>query len=190
MELQEEILINAPREQVFAALNDVEILRQSIPGCETIEASGEDQFSATVSAKVGPLKARFKGQVTLADIVPPESYTLSGEGRGGPAGHAKVRARVALDDQGEKTLLRYEVKADIGGKLAQLGGQLVHKTAQKLAAEFFRNFEALVSAPDAEATTQPAEATVDADAQRHGNYWAWAAPAVLLLGALIWWLTA
>lgn len=192
MELEQEIRINASRERVFAALNDAEILRQAIPGCEEIEALDDQQFSATVSAKVGPLKARFKGQVRLADIVEPESYTLSGEGRGGPAGHAKVQAQVALDDEGKTTLLRYQVKADIGGKLAQLGGQLVQNTAQKLAAEFFANFEALVSESDgdpqlSEAAQAAPEAAALDDPVEGRTYW-W--PASLIVGAalLAWWL--
>ena len=161
MELKNEISINAPRERVFSALNDADILKQAIPGCEEIEAVSETQFTATVSAKVGPLKARFKGQVTLDDIVPPESYTLKGEGRGGPAGHAKVQAKVRLLEQGDATLLQYEVKADIGGKLAQLGGQLVQNTAQKLAAEFFKNFENVLVPRD------PGEAhAADSDASK------------------------
>ncbi len=156
MELTDQISINLPRESVFAALNDAEILRQAIPGCEAIESTADNQFTATVSAKVGPLKARFKGQVTLSDIVVPESYSLKGEGRGGPAGHAKVQAQVRLTENNGVTLLDYEVKADIGGKLAQLGGQLVQNTAQKLAAEFFNNFEALLVPPDAPAS-QPSD---------------------------------
>lgn len=146
MELNDQILINAPRTRVFAALNDIDILRQAIPGCETIEAVSPTQFAATVSAKIGPLKARFNGQVSLTDIVANESYTLTGEGRGGPAGHAKVRSAVKLEDAPTGgTLLHYDVKADIGGKLAQLGGALVQKTAEKLSAEFFQAFETLVS---------------------------------------------
>jgi len=145
MEMTEEIRINAPREKVFAALNDIEILKQSIPGCERLEAISPTEFSATVVSKVGPLKARFTGGVTLSDIVAPESYTMIGEGKGGPAGFAKMRTQVHLRDDGDSTLMTYEVKADIGGKLAQLGGVLITKTSKKLAAVFFKNFEALVS---------------------------------------------
>ena len=147
MQLTETIRINASRERVFAALNDVDILRQAIPGCETIEALSPTQFKATVSAKVGPLKARFTGAVVIADVVAPESYTLSGEGKGGPAGHARISSHVRLEADGAATLLHYDVKADIGGKLAQLGGHLVEKTAQKLAGEFFAKFETLLN-PD------------------------------------------
>lgn len=145
MEMSEEIRINAPRERVFAALNDVEILKQSIPGCEELEAVSPTEFTAVVVSKVGPLKARFKGGVTLTDVVVPVSYTMVGEGKGGPAGFAKMRTHVQLDDEGEVTLMRYEVHADIGGKLAQLGGALITKTSKKLAGVFFKNFEAIVS---------------------------------------------
>ncbi len=155
MEMAEEIRINAPREKVFAALNDVEILKQSIPGCESLEALSPTEFTATVVSKVGPLKARFTGGVTLIDVIAPESYTMIGEGKGGPAGFAKMRTKVHLSDDGDATLMSYEVKADIGGKLAQLGGVLITKTSQKLAAVFFKNFEALVS-EGAETPSNPA----------------------------------
>ncbi len=147
MELKDEIRINAPRTRVFSALNDPEILKQAIPGCEELAALSPTEFTATVAAKVGPLSARFKGAVTLADIHAPESYTLSGEGKGGPAGFAKVRAQVHLAEDGAATVLSYSVKADIGGKLGQLGGSLVDRAAQKLAGEFFQKFEELVGEP-------------------------------------------
>ena len=145
MELSDEILINAPREKVFAALNDTGILREAIPGCQDFDALEDGVYEAAVGAKVGPLKAVFKGQATVSDVVVPESYVITGDGRGGSAGHAKVSAHVHLEAEGEKTRMRYEVKADIGGKLAQLGGPLVKKTAQKLAGIFFSRFEKLVA---------------------------------------------
>lgn len=147
MQLKDEIRINAPRDKVFAALNDPEILKQAIPGCEELAANSPTEFTATVAAKIGPLSAKFKGVATLADVKPPESYTLSGEGKGGPAGFAKVRANVHLAEDGTATMLTYAVKADIGGKLGQLGGSLVDRTAQKLAGEFFQKFEELVGTP-------------------------------------------
>lgn len=145
MELAEKIRINAPRKTVFAALNDTEILKQSIPGCEKLEALSPTEFRAVVVSKVGPLKARFTGGVTLCDVVSPESYTMVGEGKGGAAGFAKMRTHVHLQDDGESTLMHYEVKADVGGKLGQLGGALITKTSKKLASVFFKNLEALVS---------------------------------------------
>ena len=145
MELSEEIRINADRETVFAALNDIDILQRAIPGCESLEAISPTEFSGVVVAKVGPMKARFSGSVTLSDVVAPESYTLEGAGTGGVAGFAKMRTCVTLVDEGDSTLMRYEVKADIGGKLAQLGGALITKTSKKLAGVFFSNFEAIVN---------------------------------------------
>tara|TARA_R110001592_G_scaffold82500_3_gene244316 strand:- start:194 stop:775 length:582 start_codon:yes stop_codon:yes gene_type:complete len=153
--LKDDISIAAPRETVFAALNDPGILRQAIPGCEELEAIGDDQFAAVVGARVGPLKAKFKGQVTLMNLNPPVSYTLAGEGKGGPAGHAKITASVALKEDGAGTILIYDVNADIGGKLAQLGGHLVENTARKLAAEFFRNFEQLIATTTAADEAEP-----------------------------------
>jgi uncharacterized protein len=188
MELHDQIHINAPRERVFAALNDIDILRQAIPGCEAIEAVSPTEFAATVSAKIGPLKARFNGQVSLTDIVPNESYTLAGEGRGGPAGHAKVRSNVKLEDApAGTTILHYDVKADIGGKLAQLGGALVQKTAEKLSAEFFRAFEKLVSdgSPAESAAQTPAAATAADTAGKGPSVWMLAAGIAALL-VIVW----
>lgn len=184
MDLTDDIRINAPRERVFAALNDPEILRQAIPGCEELNAASDTEYAAVVSSKVGPLKARFRGQVKLDDIKPPESYTLTGEGKGGPAGHAKIRAAVRLDEDGDATLMHYDVHADIGGKLAQLGGQLVQNTAKKLAGEFFTNFEALVAPPgDADDEENAGDkAAAKAAGSASNNAWWWlAAGAVALL---------
>lgn len=149
MELKDDIRINAPRAKVYAALNDPEILRQSISGCEALEKTSDTTFEATVTSKVGPLTVKLKGHVELSDLNPPEGYTLSGEGKGGPAGFAKVKAKVSLADEGATTLLHYEVKADVGGKLGQLGGPIIDRTARKLAGEFFQQFETLVSEPGA-----------------------------------------
>ena len=182
MELKEEIRINAPRDRVFAALNDVEILKQAIPGCEEMEALSDTEFTATLSTKLGPLKARFKGQVRLSEVVAPKSYTLTGEGRGGPAGHAKIVSRVRLVEDGEATIMHYDVKADIGGKLAQLGGHLVEKTSKKLADEFFQKFEEILN-PDG----QKAETAV-ADAETGGGdiNWLWIAGGTLALIVIAW----
>ncbi|MEM7543448.1 MAG: carbon monoxide dehydrogenase subunit G [Pseudomonadota bacterium] len=148
MEMNEEIRINAPRERVFAALNDIEVLRQSIPGCEKLDALSATEYEGTIVSKVGPLKARFTGGVTLSDIIAPQSYTLTGEGKGGPAGHARMRTEIILEEHEGATLMKYAVKAEIGGKLAQLGGALIDRTAKKLAGVFFKNFEALLSDAD------------------------------------------
>lgn len=145
MKLNDEIHINATREKVYAALNNPDILQRSIPGCERIERISETELKATVVAKIGPIKAKFKGQVTLADLNPPESYTISGEGNGGGAGFAKGSAKVFLKNNGAATVLRYEVQAEVGGKLAQLGGRLIDGAAKKLAGEFFNSFQGVVS---------------------------------------------
>jgi carbon monoxide dehydrogenase subunit G len=144
MKLSDEKRINAPREEVWRALNDPEILRQSIPGCQSLEQVSDTEFTAEVQAKVGPVKAKFKGNVTLSDLNPPESYRISGEGKGGAAGFAKGGAVVTLSDDGDGTLLKYDVDADVGGKLAQIGGRLLEGTSKKLAGEFFDNFEAAI----------------------------------------------
>lgn len=190
MQLTEQVRINASRERVFAALNDVEILRQAIPGCEAIEALSPTDFKATVSAKVGPLKARFTGAVAIADIVAPESYTLSGEGKGGPAGHARISSRVRLEADGAATILHYDVKADIGGKLAQLGGALVEKTAQKLAGEFFANFETLLNpagdtAPPEQAAVTTSTVSAASTTSAGGYGWMWIAGAVALVALIV-----
>ena len=175
MELHDQIRINAPRAQVFAALNDPAILHQAIPGCEELTAVSPTEFAATVAAKIGPLSAKFKGAVVLADMNPPVSYTLSGEGKGGPAGFAKVRAKVELADDGVATLVSYHVKADIGGKLGQLGGSLVDRTAQKLAGEFFAKFNELVAPTAAAAPLTVPAATAPGSAKRFPMWWVMAA---------------
>lgn len=141
MKLSDEKRIDAPREDVWRGLNDPEILKQSIPGCEELERVSDTEFNATVQAKVGPVKARFKGSVQLSDLNPPESYRISGEGKGGAAGFAKGGATITLSEDGASTILKYDVDADVGGKLAQIGGRLLEGTSKKLAGEFFDNFE-------------------------------------------------
>ena len=140
MDLSDEILISAPRDKVYAALNDTEVLKDCIPGCEELERTGENELTAKVVLKVGPVKAKFSGDVTLDPAGAPERFSLSGKGNGGAAGFAKGGADVVLEDRGDETLLRYEAKADIGGKLAQLGNRLVQSTSKKLAAQFFEKF--------------------------------------------------
>lgn len=147
MEMKGECRIKASREQVWAALNDPEILKAAITGCESLEADAENHFVATVTIKVGPVKAKFSGEVTLSDIDPPNGYTISGQGKGGPAGFAKGGAKVALREEGGETVLSYEVEANVGGKLAQLGSRLIDGTARKLADEFFNKFAELAAAP-------------------------------------------
>jgi carbon monoxide dehydrogenase subunit G len=146
--------IEAPRDVVWAALNDVEVLRQSIPGCQSVEKISDTEMNAKVILKVGPVKATFTGKVTLSDLDPPNGYTISGEGAGGAAGFAKGSATVRLVETPGSTDLHYEVKAQIGGKLAQLGSRLIDATAKKLAGEFFEKFgEALAPPAPGEAAT-------------------------------------
>lgn len=150
MELKDQRQINASREQVYAALNDPEILRQCIPGCQTLEKTSDTEMNATVILKVGPVKAKFSGQVTLSNLNPPSGYTITGEGKGGPAGFAKGGADIELTEQPDgTTLLSYDVKANVGGKIAQLGSRLIVSTSRKLAEQFFEKFAAVVESGDA-----------------------------------------
>jgi hypothetical protein len=158
MEMTGEYRIPAPRAAVWAALNDVEVLKAAIPGCETIAKLSDTEIEATVVAKVGPVKASFKGLVTLSDLDPPNGYTISGEGKGGVAGFAKGSAKVRLSDDGDGTLLGYAVNASVGGKLAQIGARLIDSTAKKLADEFFATFGNLAAAKAATMTPAPAPA--------------------------------
>ena len=143
--------IEASREVVYAALNDVDVLRQCIPGCETVEKTSDNEMTAKVTLKIGPVKASFSGNVTLSDLDPPNGYTITGEGSGGAAGFAKGGAKVSLEADGEATVLHYTVEAQIGGKLAQLGGRLIDATSKKLAGDFFEKFSEVVAhAPEVE----------------------------------------
>jgi len=135
-----EIQLAAPREAVWAKLNDPAVLKACIPGCEELEKTDDQGFRAVAKIKVGPVSARFKGKVTLSDLDPPNGYKISGEGEGGVAGFAKGGATVEVAEQGGGTLLSYHVDAQIGGKLAQLGQRLINGTAKKIADEFFANF--------------------------------------------------
>ncbi len=138
--------IEAPIETVWQALNDAEILRQAIPGCESLEKTSDKDMTAKVVLKIGPIKARFEGAVELLNLNPPKSYTITGEGKGGMAGFAKGGADVSLEADGDAaTVLSYNVKAEVGGKIAQLGSRLIDSTAKKLAGEFFSKFATLVA---------------------------------------------
>jgi len=141
MTMSGEVQLAAPREMVWTKLNDPEVLKACIPGCEELEKTEDNNgFRAVAKMKVGPVSARFKGKVTLSDLDPPNGYKISGEGEGGVAGFAKGGATVGLTDHDGGTLLKYDVEAQIGGKLAQLGQRLINGSAKKLADEFFANF--------------------------------------------------
>ncbi|GAA0307315.1 hypothetical protein GCM10009087_16650 [Sphingomonas oligophenolica] len=144
MQLVGEQRIAASRQRVWEALNDPAVLRAAIPGCQSLEKQGEDRFKATVEIKIGPIGARFNGSVKLANLDPPNGYTLSGEGNGGIAGMAKGNAKVKLAETGDGTLLSYTVDAEVGGRLAQLGGPIIDATAKQLAGRFFARFGDIV----------------------------------------------
>lgn len=163
MDMTGEERIAASRETVWAALNDVEVLKQCIPGCESLEKLSDTEMTAKVKLKIGPVSASFSGKVTLSEIDPPNGYRIAGEGSGGPAGYAKGSALVRLEDDGAGgTVLKYEARADVGGKLAQVGGRLIDATAKKLAGEFFSKFGAVVGP----APAQGEEAAGDAEPEK------------------------
>ncbi|WP_424830230.1 CoxG family protein [Ruegeria sp.] len=146
MELSDTVAIPATREIVWQALNNVDVLRQCIPGCQELTQDSPSEMAAKVTLKVGPVKAKFEGEVTLSEINAPESYVLSGAGKGGVAGFAKGSAIVRLEESSpNETVLHYDARADVGGKIAQLGSRLLDSTAKKLAKKFFEDFSAVVA---------------------------------------------
>ena len=149
LELSDEILISAPRDRVYAALNDAAILQQCIPGCEELIQHSATDLEAKVVLKIGPVKARFGGKVTLDTTDAPAGFSLRGEGSGGVAGFAKGGAVVTLEDLGQDTMLRYTASADVGGKIAQLGSRLILGTARKLAGNFFETFAEVMKVQEA-----------------------------------------
>lgn len=196
MQMTGEQVIAAPRDKVWAALNDPDVLRQAIPGCQSLERDGDNRFVAMAEIKIGPIGARFKGNVQLSEIDAPNGYTITGSGNGGIAGNAKGGAKVRLSDApGSGTLVSYTVDAEVGGRMAQLGGPIIDATARNLAGKFFAKFGEVVSgtaapAPAAEAPAQAAKsvsapATVRAPAKVGGTgLWGWVAAllAALLVG--------
>jgi carbon monoxide dehydrogenase subunit G len=140
MEMAGEQLVAVPQEEAWRALNDTAVLKDCIPGCESIEKVAEDEYALLMIAKVGPVSAKFRGKMTLADVDAPRAYTIVFEGQGGVAGFAKGQANVALAPEGDATRLAYTVKATIGGKLAQVGARLVDGVAKKMADQFFTKF--------------------------------------------------
>ncbi|MDQ6434781.1 carbon monoxide dehydrogenase subunit G [Mesorhizobium sp. LHD-90] len=145
--IEGEETIAAPIGKVWEALNDPAVLKECIPGCQSLEKKSDTELAATVVLKIGPIKATFAGEVTLKNLNPPNSYTIAGEGKGGIAGFAKGGADVKLTETGpNQTVLKYEAKADVGGKIAQLGSRLISSTSKKLAGEFFSTFGEKVSA--------------------------------------------
>lgn len=199
MKMTGEQRIAAPRERVWAALNDPEVLRQCIPGCQSLEKEADDKLKATVEIKIGPIGAKFNGAVTLSDLNPPESYTITGQGTGGTVGSAKGGAKVRLAAAGNETFLSYEVDAEVGGRLAQLGGPIIDATAKQLAGKFFSKFGEVVAgggaaptkaapakgsspaAAIAASSTQPAPVAYAAPAAAGGSVWGWIVALVLAI---------
>jgi uncharacterized protein len=211
MEMAGERRIAATPQAVWAALNDPEVLRACIPGCQSLVKEADDRFTAVAEVKIGPIGARFKGAVALSDIDAPHGYTISGSGSGGVAGNAKGMAKVRLSADGAGTLLAYQVEAQVGGRMAQLGGPLIDATAKNMAGKFFDKFSDVVggeAAPVAVASpvadvsavaAAAAPAAASQPAQRGGFPWAWALAVALaivagfLLGrseAADWWVIA
>ena len=207
MEMTGERRITAPRDKVWQALNDPDVLARSIPGCESLEKVSDTEFRAVATVRAGPVKAKFKGTVTLSDIEPPESYTITGEGSGGVAGFARGSADVHLSEAGDETVLTYRVKANVGGKLAQIGSRLIDSTARKMADQFFAAFAAEVTgAPEnllekaehvveeaahaLEETAHEAEEKLEIAAGRGvfggAAMWGWIVLALIALALLYW----
>jgi carbon monoxide dehydrogenase subunit G len=197
MELTGEQLIPAPRQAVWDAINDPEILRQCITGCESVTKTSETDFEAAVLVKVGPVKARFKGKVTLSDLDPPSSCTISGEAQGGVAagfGKGSAKVQLAEADSGA-TRLTYSVNAQVGGKLAQIGARLIDGVAAKMAEDFFAKFNQIVGGPGAAAdaakelaAAEPIAASSALDAQPKAGASAAAQPSVPVTGGIPSWL--
>lgn len=194
MDMTGEYRIPVSRERVWAALNDPAMLKAALPGCESLEKVSDTEFAAVVVAKVGPVKAKFNGNVALSNLNPPHSYTIAGEGKGGAAGFAKGGADVNLTEEDGATVLRYTARADVGGKLAQLGSRLIDGTAKKMADEFFANFRQLLTPaePEAAAAEVGAEPLPPSEPEPTGglealaqNRFVWAAGAIILLMIIV-----
>ncbi len=182
MEIKGEYRIPASREKVFAALNDQAILQACIPGCESLEKTSDTEMKAKVRMRIGPVSASFTGKVTLSDIDPPNGYKISGEGQGGPAGFAKGGAVVTLVAEGAETVLTYNVDAQVGGKIAQVGARLIDGTAKKLADEFFGKFAELVGGPAPEAVPVAAAPVPAASESIQRGYRHWT---IIAVGAVV-----
>lgn len=158
MEIAGESLVPAPQQRVWDALNDPEVLKACIAGCQRLDKVSDTEFSAIVTTRVGPISATFRGTVNLSELDPPNSYTLTGRGQGGAAGFAKMVSRVSLQGQGDQTLLRYTAHAEVGGKLASVGSRLVQSVARKNADDFFAAFTRQLSGPEMAQAEAPAGA--------------------------------
>lgn len=185
MKISGENVIGAPPEAVWRALNDPDVLRRAIPGCESLEKVSDTSFKATVVTRIGPVQAKFNGQVELTDLDPPKGYTISGQGSGGVAGSARGGARVRLAREGEGTRLSYDADAQVTGKLAQLGSRLIDSTAKMLAAQFFDRFQEIVTA-EALGEAAPAPAPPPPAVRAALPEWAWIAALAALVILIIY----
>jgi carbon monoxide dehydrogenase subunit G len=188
MELTGDRLIPAPRTRTWEALNDPEVLKACIAGCESLERTGDDGFSALVAVKIGPVSARFKGNLKLSNVQPGSSYTIHFDGQGGAAGFGKGSADVALEDEAGQTRLRYTARAQVGGKMAQIGSRLVDAAAAKISEDFFQAFETRLREEAGVPAEVPAEPAAAAPAGL-GRYGWWIGAGVLILLAL-WWASS
>ena len=182
MEMSGEYKIPASREQVWEALNDPEKLKEAIPGCESINKLSDTEMEAVATAKIGPVKAKFKGKVNLEDLDPPNGYTIRGEGSGGAAGFAKGLAKVKLTEEDGGTLLAYEVDAQVGGKLAQVGQRLVDSAAKKMSDDFFSSFSGMMGGVSTAPEPEPSKGLEGLDGVPAG---VWAAGLILLAIVLL-----
>ena len=183
MELQGDRLIPAPLDKTWAALNDPDTLKACIAGCESLERTGDDAFAVLVAVKVGPVSAKFKGKLQLSNVVPPHSYTIHFDGQGGVAGFGKGSADVALTPEGASTRLKYSAKAQVGGKMAQVGSRLIDAAASKVAEDFFKAFEAHLS-PPASAPADTGQVPMPADTEKGNRALWWGVGVAIVLGLL------
>jgi carbon monoxide dehydrogenase subunit G len=190
MELTNTRIVPAPPSAVWAALNDPAILKECLPGCESLERAGDNAFQAVMATRVGPVSARFTGRVTMSDIDPPNAYTLHFEGQGGAAGFARGEARITLAPEGERqTSLHYAAKAQVGGKLAQIGSRLVDGAAAKMTDDFFTRFVERVGAPAGDGPAAAASVPASTLAPPGGSAWIRYAAiiAIIVVLAVLYW---
>ena len=194
MEMEGSRVLAITQDQAWAALNDPEVLKASIPGCEKVEATGENRYAVVVAVKVGPLAAKFAGKIVLSEVNPPESYTLTFDGQGGAAGFGKGQAKVKLTPQGTGCDLNYSATAQVGGKLAQVGQRLIDGVARSMAEDFFKRFDQEMQRryPQAYADAAAAQPAGGSQSSREPPSrgvpaWMWVVGVVLLV-ALVWWI--
>lgn len=187
MEMQGTRQLAITQQQAWAALNDPEVLRLCIPGCDKIEATAENQYSMAVALKIGPLAAKFNGKIALSDINPPDSYTLSFDGQGGPAGFGKGNAKVQLQSNADGVELTYSVQASVGGKIAQVGQRLIDGVAKSMAEDFFKRFDEEMQRRHPQAAAGSAADAVAAETPDGSGVpvWVWVAAGVVVVAAIL-----